>query len=62
MRIASGMPSKYPSIVDSGVLKSPWASNQRTPGDSSARPDATPMPAKQLPESSTGNAPSATRP
>jgi hypothetical protein len=58
VRIASGMPSKYPSMLDSGVLKSPCASNQMTPGDRSGRPVITPRPAKQLPESRTGKAPS----
>ncbi len=43
----------------SGVLKSECASSQTTPGDGSRSPATTPTPMKQLPPSSTGNAPSA---
>ena len=46
-------------IAVSGVLKSECASSQTTPGDGSRSPATTPTPMKQLPPSSTGNAPSA---
>ena len=41
------------------MLKSPWASNQTTPGRGSSRPATTPIAAKQLPDRITGKAPSA---
>ena len=46
-------------MVVSGVLKSLWASNQTTPGAGSSSPATIPTEAKQLPERTTGNAPSA---
>ena len=58
------MPSRNPVVVVSGVLKSPWPSNQMSPtsssfGDAPARPAMSPTVALQLPESTKGKRPEA---
>lgn len=56
------MPSKKPDALLSGVLRSPWASNQRTAVPGAPMLVTAPMAALQLPERTTGRRPAATAP
>src|SRR5215213_4403025 len=57
---ARPIPSVKPVVVVSGVLKSAWASNHTTPRSAASRPAIVPTAVLQFPESTRGNAPSAT--
>src|SRR5215212_498154 len=52
--------SSVKPVVVSGVLKSAWASNHTTPRSAASRPAIVPTAVLQFPESTRGNAPSAT--
>src|SRR5579862_3355403 len=49
------IPSRKPDVVVSGVVASPWASNQTTPVVSQPQPQTLPTAALQFPESTRGN-------
>src|SRR5215208_5357396 len=57
--MARPIPSMNPVVVVSGVLNSPWASNQTMPKSHAPAPESVPTAAMlQLPESTSGNSPS----